>query len=142
MVLFMGMSTFTAIALVNVGPHNFMGYTPDAPLAPVTESETTCEPIAFTLDVPSEDHALSAMNQIGNRAGFDRDGRMWPSDVRSLSNGDVVVLLPGVARSQHTVEHFLMDGRSYFIDAPDFLEAEITNSIVSANNTNATSRQR
>ena len=81
---------FIARILVNVGAHNFDGYTPAAPLAEVTDHTGT--PIDFHVDATDPILAAEAAFVIGNKMGPDVRGVEYPRDVRSLSVGDLVTL--------------------------------------------------
>jgi hypothetical protein len=62
------------------------GWTPGVPLA--GDIRTHVEVEAQTWE-----EALEKVWEVGNRMGSDHPGRTWSSDVRSVSIGDVVVLV-------------------------------------------------
>jgi hypothetical protein len=56
------------------------------------------------VEADSEPDALNAVWVVGNRMGADADGRQWPSGVRSLSVGDIIVVGPvGQRRTRYAV---------------------------------------
>lgn len=66
---------------MNTDPNNFDGYKPHHALA--TDDD-------LTLLVNDEEEAFV----VGNRMGADLNGKTWPSDVRSVSVGDVIHIHP------------------------------------------------
>lgn len=75
---------FTVTAYVNVAEHSFFGWKPTHPIAKVD---------TFRVKATDPLHALDSyfggLWAIGNRMACDLGGKEWPSDVRSLSVGDV-----------------------------------------------------
>jgi hypothetical protein len=73
--------------MLNVGEDNFWGYRPDSELAEVgdfvVETDTSLGPEAVA----------EMMWEVGNKRAADANGKRWPSDVRSLSKGDVLVFM-------------------------------------------------
>ena len=82
------MPIYRVIAAVNTAPGHYDGYQPGDPLACVT-ARAGGNPIVFAIDAESTATVLEEMWVLGNRVRDDRQGRCWPSDVRSLSTGDV-----------------------------------------------------
>lgn len=77
---------YTVTGYVNVGRHPFDSYASGEPVAKVDH---------FHIKGVSADHAAEGMWTVGNRMGCDIHGKSWPSDVRSLSVGDVLrVVIP------------------------------------------------
>lgn len=121
------MTIFTATVYVNVGEDNFFGYTPTSPLAEVDY------PLTVHAETPLS--AAEAVFAIANRMATTPahpGGRLqvWPSDVRSLSVGDLVRLRAG-------------DGTLTFFSVDSFGWTEVpepTNPIVPLAGTYATSR--
>jgi hypothetical protein len=69
------------------------GYKPGDKLAVVTDAHG--KPITFEFEAESEHSAAEAVFAVGNRMSVERaGGGLWPSDVRSMSVGDVLKL-PG-----------------------------------------------
>jgi hypothetical protein len=84
-------NTYSLTALVNEGEGIFDGFREGQPgftatdfLAPV--------PGTFHVEAESAEAALEVMWAVGNRQGPDSYGRQWPSTVRSMSVGDVLVV--------------------------------------------------
>lgn len=75
------MTRFTITAYVNVSDDSFLGWKPSHPVALVDR---------FQVEAADVHQAAEAMFTIGNRMDVDQDSRKWPSDVRSLSVGDLV----------------------------------------------------
>lgn len=71
--------------LINVGDDNFAGFQYEHPLATAPD---------LRLRVRAEDAREAAERAffVGNRMGPDEDGHNWPSDVRSVSVGDVAIV--------------------------------------------------
>lgn len=68
---------------------NFLhGYTPGDPMA-------TADDLRLVVEAESMMHACEAVFTVGNRMDADAEGRTWPSDVRSVSVGDVVTFPDG-----------------------------------------------
>lgn len=78
---------YTITALINTSEDNFFGYTPEDTL-------TTAPNLHFEVEATSWEGAAEEAFTIGNRMARDVNGRCWPSDVRSLSVGDVVKVMP------------------------------------------------
>jgi hypothetical protein len=72
---------FKVTAYVNVGDGNFFGLQPSHPIAEVG---------SFAVKAIDPMHAAEGMFVIGNRMGCDLRGETWPSDVRSVSVGDLL----------------------------------------------------
>jgi hypothetical protein len=87
------MPIYRVIAAVNTAPGHYNGYTPGDPLACLT-ARAGGSPIVFAIDAESTAMVLDEMWTLGNRARDDRQGRCWPTDVRSLSTGDVLIVYP------------------------------------------------
>ncbi|MFE0778404.1 hypothetical protein [Streptomyces sp. NPDC058861] len=82
---------FTVTAYVNVGTFPFFGYQSGDPVAEVTTVDNTPLRLAFTTDRVTDTHAAAdAAFVVGNREACDDQGQDWPTDVRSLSVGDVL----------------------------------------------------
>jgi hypothetical protein len=64
-------------------PLGFFGYQPQHTVAHDGR-------LLFTVEAEDPMGALNKAWEIGNRQGADVEGRRWPSEVRSLSVGDVV----------------------------------------------------
>lgn len=79
------MTTYLVTPLINIGASNFTGFTPEHPLS--------YDPrLMLTVEADDVEAAGSAAFKVGNRMAADANGREWPSDVRSLSVGDVLVI--------------------------------------------------
>lgn len=73
---------FTVTAYVNVSPDNFFGLKPRDCVAMVGR---------YVIKADSPNQAAGGMFfTVGNRTGCDIHGQEWPSDVRSLSVGDLL----------------------------------------------------
>jgi len=81
------MSTYTAIPLINTADGNFFGYRAEHAATLATD-----ESLRLRVKASDDAQALGEVFSVGNRMGCDINGREWPSHVRSLSVGDVVVL--------------------------------------------------
>ncbi len=73
----------TVTIYMNVSEDNFFGYDHNDDLA-------TADDLVLRVDTPDWCSAAERAYSIGNRAEPDTNGRSWPSDVRSVSVGDVV----------------------------------------------------
>lgn len=72
---------YNVTAFVNVDRDNFFGYQSTHPIAEVA---------TFAVKAETAEHAASEMFAIGNRMWCALDGQAWPSDVRSISVGDLL----------------------------------------------------
>lgn len=79
------MTDYRITAYVNVGEGNFFGYHPRHEIAEVHTF------VLARRNVTLHDVAEN-MWAIGNRIGCDSTGATWPSDVRSMSVGDVLAI--------------------------------------------------
>lgn len=86
---------FKVTAYVNVHRDSFFGYEAGHPVAEVCTFR-----IKATSTLHALDGAYGGLWAIGNRMACDLGGTEWPSDVRSLSMGDVakVVTLGGITQ--------------------------------------------
>jgi hypothetical protein len=82
----------------------FRGYQPHHPVATVGY---------FDVSAPDAIHAADIMFAIGNREGRDSEGREWPSDVRSLSVGDVLYLAQGDEQKTYAVHILAVEPRGW-----------------------------
>ncbi len=64
------------------------GYRASDPLA-------TADDLTLRVEASDWQHACERAWVVGNREGADAEGRTWPSDVRSVSVGDVAVFPDG-----------------------------------------------
>lgn len=78
---------YTVQVFKNCDRDNFDGYQPGHALA-------TAHDLQLHLDGETGAHAAEHAFSIGNRVGSDVHGRSWPSDVTSVSVGDVMVVRP------------------------------------------------
>jgi hypothetical protein len=76
------MPLFHITVYLNVGPDEFTGLKPGDPLATDADLQLT-----LTAD---PDNAAARAYVIGNRLAADDQGRRWPSDVRSMTVGDLL----------------------------------------------------
>lgn len=90
-----GALLYRVVAYVNVGPDNFSGYRPGAPLAEVRPDylpDAPLRPTFWLVWATSPERAAERFFAVGNRMEQDAGDRDWPSDVRSLSVGDVLAV--------------------------------------------------
>ena len=120
---------YTVTVYVNTADHSFTGYKPADPMAEVTQPDGTPFPLTFTAPTTVE-AAADAAFAVGNRVGRDDNGTTWPSDVRSVSVGDVVA----VSAPDATVTHLSVDSLGFTVVDPP------TN-LVPIEGTRATSRK-
>jgi hypothetical protein len=114
------MTPYEVTVYVNVGEHNFDGYTPKAPIAEVD---------TFTIEAEDAEWAANGMWPVGNKMQPDAQGKSYPRDVRSLSVGDLLKV--SVAGGKHF----------FAIESVGFTEIpEPANPIVALAGTRATSR--
>ena len=115
------MAIYRIIAAVNTAPGHFDGYLPGDRIAAVTSRRGAVRPIVFAIDADDAAAALEAMWVIGNRVTDDRGGRCWPSDVRSLSTGDVLaVFAPGYPLETQDVDTYAVASTGFDpVPAPD-----------------------
>ncbi|MFF3256989.1 hypothetical protein ACFYWP_39815 [Actinacidiphila glaucinigra] len=108
---------YTVTVYVNTADHSFSGYKPAHPMAEVTQPDGTPFPLTFTAPTTVE-RAADAAFVVGNRQGCDDQGHAWPSDVRSVSVGDVVA----VTAPDTTVTHLTVDDLGFTaVDKPAHL---------------------
>jgi hypothetical protein len=88
------MPTYRVVAGVNIAPDHYDGSTPGDPLALVTAHADARGPILFAISADNTQAVLEDMWVLGNRGRDDAQGRCWPTDVRSLSTGDTLVVYP------------------------------------------------
>lgn len=119
------MSEYQVTAYVNVDPDNFFGWKPRHAIAKVD---------VFVIKASTPSQVREEMFSIGNRMGCDIHGKTWPSDVRSLSVGDLIEVRSPQGRTPSTVEYLSCDSVGW-TDIP-----EPTNPIVALAGTAATSR--
>jgi hypothetical protein len=74
---------YTVATLINEGEGRFFAYDKDDRLVP--------GPI-LVVDADSLEGAAEKAFAVGNRQGVDAEGNSWPSNVRSISSGDVVTI--------------------------------------------------
>jgi hypothetical protein len=116
------MSRYTVTVFMNVDEDNFFGYKPNHPLATEDDLILTVE----ATDVPSASDKAFA---IGNRMHADAEGVYWPSDVRSVSVGDLIKVADAESMTFVSVDSYGFT-----------VHPEPTNPIVSLAGTRATSR--
>ncbi|MFF8401724.1 hypothetical protein ACF06P_08835 [Streptomyces sp. NPDC015684] len=97
---------------VNTARHNFAGYRPGHALAEVTHPDGSPLRLVFHAGPRINGHeaAADAAYCVGNRRGVDDHGQSWPTDVRSVSTGDVVK----VTGPDHWIIHLSVDGPGFF----------------------------
>ncbi|WP_189232813.1 hypothetical protein [Streptomyces flaveolus] len=83
---------YTVTVFMNTAPHSFDGYQPRHPLAVAAHTDGTPLLLVFhaTDRIHSHEVAADAAFTVGNHQGPDHTGQRWPSDIRSVSVGDVV----------------------------------------------------
>jgi hypothetical protein len=119
------MPGYAVTVFLNTAPLSFLGLQPSDPVA--TDSDPTLTVVAGD-PLAAAEQAFS----IGNHMAADEDGRRWPTDVRSVSVGDLVgVRGPELAR----VWFFAVAGVG-FVPVP-----EPTNPIAALAGSTATSRR-
>jgi len=129
------MIQYTARVWMNVSEEHFLrGYKPHHPLAAVRWSSQAPneieEPFEWYVSTAlGERAAAEMMFVVGNREGDDDCGQSWPSDIRSLSVGDLVEIRGGGQVAYLAVAHVGYD------DVP-----EPTNTRVPIEGSYATSR--
>lgn len=79
---------FKVATALNDGEGRFWRYEPSDRLVPGP---------TLTVEAPGTDEALNAAWEIGNRMGSDANDESWPSNVRSLSAGDVLAVATEMA---------------------------------------------
>ena len=73
---------YTVAALINEGPGMFRKF----------DYDKLDHKVTISVCADDVQHALDAAWSIGNRQGADADGNRWPSNVRSLSVADVLIV--------------------------------------------------
>lgn len=85
---------FIVRTYINDGPGRYDAYTPGdrVLIGPELTIDVPRDAVTRNADTPTgfADVAANDVWQIGNRMGQDAHGRSWPSDVPSLSVGDVI----------------------------------------------------
>lgn len=88
-------------AFLNAGPGMFWRYAPGDALKPgpvvrlALDDAARPDPLLGSVSLPPEALEHAALDRawaVGNRMGADDAGAEWPSDVRSLSVGDVLAI--------------------------------------------------
>lgn len=83
--------TYTVTAYMNAAPDHFNGYRPAHTVAEATCPDGAPLRLVFTTGrVGSLHQAADAAFIVGNRHLSDEHGQSWPTDIRSLSVGDVL----------------------------------------------------
>lgn len=88
---------YTVWPLLNVARHNFDGYFSGQPLA-------SADDLMLRVEAESHTDAAEAAFYVGQKMGTDVDGTAWPLDVRSMSMGDVLKIVPDGA---HAITRYL-----------------------------------
>jgi len=85
-------AVYTATVYMNTAPHSYDGYQHHHPLAEATRPDGSPLRLAFHAGsrIRSHEAAADAAFTVGNRQGPDDNGLSWPTDVRSVSVGDVI----------------------------------------------------
>lgn len=112
---------FEIAAFVNVSDGNFFGLVTGAQIAHVDD---------FAVEATSFEAAAEAMFEVGNRYALDADGKAWPSDVNSLSRGDMLTVCDPAAR----------DWKFLAVDGSGWTETDGRYEIVRLGGTHRTSR--
>lgn len=115
------MPRYQVTAFANVGEDSFMGWTPTAPMAEVG---------VFAMDGDDASDAAEGFFAVGNRMCPDAAGDSYPTDVRSLSVGDMLVV---VGRDGRTTILSVQGTGFAFIPEP-------VNPVVALEGSSATSR--
>lgn len=75
---------YRVTAYMNTDPENYAGYSRRHALA--NSGET------YNIQAGSPESAAERMFAVGNRVEADAEGAKWPSDIRSISVGDVLAI--------------------------------------------------
>lgn len=86
------MARYSVTPYLNCDRDSFFGYRPEHAL-------TTAADLLLEVEALIPTMAAEAAWVVGNRMGADLEGREWPADVRSMSVGDVLVVLDQGTRS-------------------------------------------
>lgn len=132
------MNTYAALVLVNVGPDAMDRYQPDSPLALVTMVDGS-PALQLIVAADTDAAALEAVWSIGNRMGADKLDQHWPSDIRSMCTGDVVVL-DRVYDAPADAASMLAHSPRHAVASCGYELAGRDNALVALNGTRATSR--
>ncbi|MFJ5951410.1 hypothetical protein [Streptomyces noursei] len=99
--------TWTATVYINTHDDNFHGYQPHHPLAAATRRDDSALLLVFHANDRLHNHedAAEAAFEVGNRQGSDDNGQTWPSDIRSVSVGDVIK----ATSPDHWIRHLRVD---------------------------------
>ncbi|MEV4868521.1 hypothetical protein [Streptomyces syringium] len=99
--------TYTATVDMNTTIHNFDGHQHHHPLAEATRPDGSALRLVFHTSKRIRDHedAADAAFAVGNRQCCDDDGQTWPTDIRSVSVGDVIK----VTRPDQWIVHLSVD---------------------------------
>ncbi|MER6433753.1 hypothetical protein ABT272_39500 [Streptomyces sp900105245] len=109
-------AAYTATVVVNTAPGNFDGYQHHHPLAEVTHPDGSPLRLTFYASSRIKDHEATADAAycVGNRQGADDRDQTWPTDVRSVSTGDVVK----VTGPNHWIVYLSVDPVADLADTP------------------------
>ncbi|MET7490534.1 hypothetical protein [Streptomyces sp. NPDC005538] len=108
---------YTATVYMNTDRDNYDGYEPHHPLAAATRTDGSPLRLVFHASDRITDHeaAADAAYTVGNRQGADDNGQRWPTDIRSVSIGDVIK----VTGPDHWIIHLSVDSFGCFSAVPE-----------------------
>jgi hypothetical protein len=87
---------YTVAALINSGEGRFWKYEEG--------TDKLTHEVTIRIKADDIDAALNRAFEIGNRIGYDYEDNRWPSYVRSLSTGDVLLVDANGSTSFYTIE--------------------------------------
>ncbi|MFF7953651.1 hypothetical protein [Streptomyces griseorubiginosus] len=104
-------AAYTATVYMNTADDNFEGYHHNQPLAEVTRPDGSPLRLVFHASDRITDHeaVADAAFTVGNHQGPDANGQSWPTDVRSVSVGDVIK----VTCPDHWIIHLCVDSYGF-----------------------------
>ncbi|MEU7031596.1 hypothetical protein AB0A60_33475 [Streptomyces sp. NPDC046275] len=100
-------TVYTATVYINTHPDNFDGYEPHHPLTAATHPDGSPLHLTFHASdgIRGHEAAAEAAFEVGNHQRADDSGTYWPTDIRSVSVGDVIKITgPG-----HWIIHLRVD---------------------------------
>ncbi|MFE7777732.1 hypothetical protein ACFU5O_28300 [Streptomyces sp. NPDC057445] len=100
-------AVYTATVYMNTARHSFDGHQHHHPLAEATRPDDSPLRLVFHASTRIRNHedAADAAFTVGNHQRPDDNGQRWPTDIRSVSVGDVIkVTGPG-----HWIIHLSVD---------------------------------
>lgn len=100
-------AAYTVTVYINTTRHSFDGHRPHHTLAEATHPDDSPLRLVFHASprINTHESAADAAFIVGNRQGPDDNGQTWPTDIRSISVGDIIK----VTGPDHRTVHLSVD---------------------------------